>query len=184
MKHLLGALVCALIIGLGMSSCSGNTYANSLKAEKELIADFIEREHINVLQEFPSDSIDWGEKDYVDLSGYGFDYLYFHLSKRGETEGDSVVAGSTIVLRYKRYELGVTRDTISYWTTNDSAEPVTFAYGQDYTTACTAWHAAVKYMKFSGSEAKIICPSKLGFETEQSSVTPYGYDLKIKIKKY
>lgn len=184
MKQLLSATLCAMIIALGMMSCKGNTYANYLKAEKQLISEYIEREHINVLEEFPADSVEWGEKDYVNMMGYGFDYMYFHLTKRGDMEGDSVSSGSTIALRYKKYELGVTMDTISYWTTNDSAEPVTFVYGKDYTTACTAWHAAVKYMKYSGSEAKIICPSKLGFETEQQTVTPYGYDLKIKIKKY
>ena len=50
--------------------------------------------------------------------------------------------------------------------------------------SCTGWQVALKYMKYTDSECKIICPSKLGFSNENSAVIPYGYDLKIKIKRY
>jgi hypothetical protein len=50
--------------------------------------------------------------------------------------------------------------------------------------ACTGWQVALKYMKYTDSQCKIICPSKMGFSEENSAVTPYGYDLKIKIKRY
>jgi len=38
-------------------------------------------------------------------------------------------------------------------------------------------------MKRNESEAKIIVPSKIGFNAEMMSVTPLGYDLLIKIQK-
>jgi hypothetical protein len=38
-------------------------------------------------------------------------------------------------------------------------------------------------MKRNDTQAKIIVPSKLGFSTNLTSVTPMGYDLKIKIEK-
>ena len=63
--------------------------------------------------------------------------------------------------------------------------PVEFIYLTDYTAACTGWHAAVKFMKYTDAEAKIINPSKLGFSSaEGTTVTPYGYEMKIKIKRY
>lgn len=184
MKHFIFSCACLCIAIISLSGCKGNTYANGLKTEKQIIADFIEREHINILDEMPADDAVWGEKDFVRMDGYGYDYMYFHLSKRGDIAGDSVEIGDIVNLRYKKYSLGITSDTISLWTTNDSSEPLTFGYGIDYETACTAWHAAIKYMKYSNSEATIICPSKLGFNDDTQNITPYGYDLKMQIKKY
>lgn len=184
MKQIFILMVCAMTLLFTQNSCKNNTYATGLKTEKELIANFIERQHINVIEEMPADSADWGEKDFVRMDGYGFDNMYFHLSKRGDMESDSVESGNTINLRYRKYTLEVISDTISYWTTNDAANPISFAYGVDYQTACSAWHAAIKYMKYNNSEATIICPSKLGFSDDVTNIIPYGYDLRIQIKKY
>ncbi|HPC26966.1 MAG TPA: hypothetical protein PK410_05510, partial [Paludibacteraceae bacterium] len=74
-------------------------------------------------------------------------------------------------------------DTISNWNTIDYPHPFTFNY-LDYSQACQAFHEAVSYMKRNDSEAKIIVPSKIGFSEYMNSVTPLGYDLKIKIQKY
>ena len=177
-------LLCSLLC-LSLGSCKQNSYAQSLKDEKKLIADYIQRENINIIYEEPQDGV-WGEKDYWDLSStIGYDNFYFHLVNVGDTTGAEVKKGDVIVLRYRRYTLDVNPDTISYWTTAQTGYPVEFAYQTDYVTACTGWHYAVKYMKYSGSEAKIINPSKLGFSNaEQSTVTPYGYDMKIIIKRF
>lgn len=166
------------------NGCKQNSYAQQLKDEKALIADYIQREKINVIYEEPADGV-WGEKDYLDLTGFGYENLYFHLVSPGDTLTPEVKRGDNIVLRYRRYTLEVNADTINYWTTAQNGYPVEFKYLTDYTSACTGWHAAVKYMKHTDAEAKIINPSKLGFtDAEGSSVTPYGYDMKIKIKRY
>jgi hypothetical protein len=57
---------------------------------------------------------------------------------------------------------------------------------QDYNdnNACIAWHIAVGLMKYSGTSCKIICPSKLGFDDANTSVTPYGYDISILVKRF
>ena len=174
-----------------MSGCSANSYSSDLKAEKKLIADYIAREGINVIYELPADDAVWGEKDYYQVNGY--DYLYFHLTHRGTpfhineagdtVRTDSILATETVVMRYKKYTLTLNADTADYWTTLNSAYPLEFIYLTDYTTAPKAWHVAVGLMKYSDSECKIICPSKLGFTEDGNSVTPYGYDLKMKIKR-
>ena len=174
-----------------LTGCTANTYSSQLKEEKKLIADYLEREKINVIHELPDDNVKWGEKDYYQVSGY--DNLYFHLVKRGDpihitASGDTittdeVIATETVVMRYRKYTLGTNPDTASYWTVLDSAYPVEFTYLTDFTTAPKAWHAAVGLMKYSDSECKIICPSKLGFTEDGNTVTPYGYDLKMKIKR-
>ena len=176
--------------GVLLAACSANSYSSDLKAEKKLIADYIAREGINVVYEMPEDGA-WGEKDYYQVNGY--DYLYFHLTKRGapyhlNEQGDtirtdSVIATENVVMRYRKYTLEINADTADFWTTLNSAYPLEFTYLTDYITAPTAWHVAVGLMKYSDSECKIICPSKLGFTEDGNTVTPYGYDLKMKIKR-
>ena len=176
--------ILAVVALANLSSCKQNSYAQQLKDEKKLIADFIEREHINVIYEEPADGV-WGEKDYLDLKSEGYDNLYFHLVSVGDTLTPAIIKGDKVVLRYRRYTLDVNPDTVSYWTTAQTGYPKEFTYMTDFTEACAGWHYAIKHMRYTDSEAKIINPSKLGFsDAEQATVTPYGYDLKIKIKRY
>ena len=185
-------LICGILaVAAVISGCSSNSYSSDLKAEKKLIANYIAREGIHVIYELPEDDAAWGEKDYYQVNGY--DYLYFHLTRRGTPyhindsgdtiRTDSIIATETVVMRYKKYTLGLNADTADYWTTLNSAYPLEFTYLTDYTTAPRAWHVAVGLMKYSDSECKIICPSKLGFTEDGNTVTPYGYDLKMKIKR-
>lgn len=190
MKHVY--IWCVLLLGgCIFASCSSNSYSSDLKAEKKLIADYIAREGIHVIYELPKNDADWGEKDYYQVNGH--DYLYFHLTHRGSPyhvneagdtiRTDSIIATETVVMRFKKYTLTLNADTADYWTTLDSAYPLEFTYLTDYTTAPQAWHIAVGLMKYSDSECKIICPSKLGFTEDGNKVIPYGYDLKMKIKR-
>lgn len=182
MKKLFYLLV--ILAPIVLSGCQQNSYAQQLKDEKALIADYIKREKINVIYAEPEDGV-WGEKDFLDLTSFGYENMYFHLSYQGDTATEQVKRGDKIVLRYKRYTLDINSDTVSYWTTAQNGYPVEFIYLTDYTAACTGWHAAVKFMKYTDAEAKIINPSKLGFSSaEGTTVTPYGYEMKIKIKRY
>lgn len=172
---LLGISFCCLY------SCSARNYANQLETERKLIKDYIKREKINVIKEEPADGV-WGEKDYLEID----DNLYFHLVSAGEKDGDSVRNVSTIVMRYRRYTLDAYADTLSFWSTNDSGEPLTFLYSNTTSATCSGWYQAIGYMKYNNSEAKLICPSKLGFQDDETltNVTPYGYDLKMLIKNF
>lgn len=145
-----------------------------------MIADFMKRQNIHVIYEEPEDDV-WGEKDYLKVPGY--DDLYFHLIDRGDTNY-TVKAGNKVLVRYIRYTLTEVSDTSRYMTTSEQAYPTEFAYQIDYTSAPVGWHEAVMYMGHSGASCKIICPSKQGFDIDKSSVTPYGYDMYIKIPRY
>jgi hypothetical protein len=94
-----------------------------------------------------------------------------------------IITNDLIVTRYKQFALTENADTLSYWTTLDQANPVEFHYGNTTECECVAWHLAVKLMKYPESQCEIIVPSKLGFSNEQSTVTPYVYILKIKVKQ-
>ncbi len=181
MKRLIYFLLLSISTSFFFSSCSNTkTYAELLNDESMLIKAFIKRNNIRVLSTFPKDS-DWKANDYV-LTASG---LYFHLVTPGDSiTSDTLQLKDVVVPRFKQYTLDAVSDTISNWSTIDYPYPSTFVYG-DYTStsSCSGFQEAVSYMKRNDSEAKLIIPSKLGFSTYLSSVTPLGYDLKIRIQK-
>ena len=172
-------LILAGILMLFAYSCNNNIYSELLKAERKLIEAYIQNEGIIVVDTIPSE---WGEKVYYKDPQY--DNFYFHLAQQGDTTQEELATGETVLLRFKRYTLDEYSDTLYNWSTMDSPEPIKMQYQVTSNNSCTGWHVALKYMKYTDSQCKIICPSKMGFSEENSSVTPYGYDLKIKIKRY
>ena len=179
MRLIIKSILLTVFIGFTFAACSdGETYADELKSEKALISEYIARHHIEVINTLP-EVFPWPEKQYY-LSSTG---LYFRLEQEGEINtNDSIEANDLIIPRFIQYTLNELSDTIYNWSTIDFAYPTTFNYG-DYNQVCEAWHEAVGYMKQNNSFAKIIVPSKLGFETDVNSVTPYCYDFKIKFQK-
>ena len=159
--------------------CNNNTYSDDLKEEQQLIENFIQRQGIQVVTEEPEE---WGDNVYWKLPDY--DNYYFHLVQQGDTASAELEAKDKVLLRYRQYTLDAYADTISYWTTLDSPNPVELQYMVSSQASCTGWQLALQYMKYSGAECKIICPSKLGFTDQNSNVIPYGYDMKIKIKRF
>ena len=184
-----------LCIGMALVaiSCSSNTYSRLRDQEDRLIANYISRNGLKILSEEPQADHIWGEKEYYKVSGY--DNFYYHQIVRGDSvridSTDAAVdtvdltidPNALIVLRYKKFGLTENADTLSYWTTLDQAYPVEFHYGNTSECECVAWHLAIKLMKYPDSQCEIIVPSKLGFSDEQTSVTPYVYILKIKVKQ-
>ncbi len=186
MKLLFKIFLFAFTLAFTFSSCTDEiTYADQLKAEKKLIADFIARNNITVVETMPT-TFPWPEKVYY-KSSTG---LYFRLTDQGDRyiedgklNPDSLEVNDEIVMRYIKYTLTAKADTASYLNTTDNPIPTSFNY-YDFTQdqSCKGWHEAVSYMKYNNAEAKIIVYSKLGF-SDESTVTPYGYDFSIKIRK-
>ena len=180
------------IVLMATYGCNSNIYSEQLKKERKLIESYIARQGLNIVDTLPADD-QWEENTYYRVPDY--DNFYFHMVELGDTTfvlpGDSVSrenaeleSGEQVLLRFIRYTLEEYPDTISNWGTMDSAEPIKLQYMVNSETSCTGWQVALKYMKYHEAQCKIICPSKLGFSEENSTVTPYGYDLKIKIKRY
>lgn len=151
------------------------TYAEELKAERELIEDFISRQQIQVVKVMPTE-FPWPDKVYF-KSETG---LYFRLTNRGDFEGEKIQSREQIATKYEQYGLGVNPDTISTQSTVQLPHPVEFTFG-DYSQACAAWHEAVGYMKYNNAEAQLIVPSKISFQNFSRPATPVGYDLTIRV---
>lgn len=190
-KNILFLVMTVLCVATG---CNNNTYSNLRNKEDKLIANYISRNGLVILTEEPTTDYVWGEKEYYKVQGY--DNFYFHLISRGDsvyidsispTKQDtvdlSIVLNDVVIARYRQFALTENADTLSYWTTLEQAYPYEFHYGNTSECECVAWHLAVKMMKYPDSQCEIIVPSKLGFSNEQSTVTPYVYILKIKVKQ-
>jgi len=176
------------------TSCNNNTYSRLRDQEDKLIANYISRNNLQIVTEEPAKDHVWGEKEYYKVKGY--DNFYFHLISRGDsvridsvgkatpdTVDLKIVSNDLIVARYKQFQLTEYADTLSYWTTLDQAYPYEFHYYNTSECEIVAWHLAIGLMKYPDSQCEIIVPSKLGDSNAQSSVTPYVYILKIKVKQ-
>lgn len=170
-------LFLSIIIIPGGCKDRDSVYSVQRKAEKKLIEEYIKRENIKVLDAFPADN-QFADNEFVRTESG----LYFQLVDAG-TGTDTVAYNDKVIIRYKRWQLSAHSDTTSYWTTDESAYPLTFQYGVSSDYSCEAWQEAVGYMKRNNSHAKLIVESKLGFSDDENSVTPYAYEIKIKIQK-
>lgn len=176
-----------LIAGMALcSACTGTSYSKLRKEEKALIANYMSRNGYRIVYELPTDSAFLADPKLYYRIAEATDDLYYRLEKQGDTTGRAVVTSQKVIMRYKRYELTEYPDTISKWSTQDTPYPVEFRYITDLVNqststseASTAWHLAVGHMKYNNSECKIICPSTLNTVSNQYSVTPYGYTLKM-----
>lgn len=175
-----------------LTGCNQNSYSNLLKEEKKLIKNFISRNHYVITSSLPDTTLTaWDSTLFYEVPGY--DNIYFHLTKQGpktrvNEKGETIACEplaptENVIIRYRKFTLTENPDTFSYWSTLDSAYPMEFNYLTDYTNACVGWHIACGLMGYSNSECVLICPSKLGFVNDQNSVTPYGYQLRMQIKR-
>ncbi|OJV38771.1 MAG: hypothetical protein BGO29_14100 [Bacteroidales bacterium 36-12] len=155
------------------------TYAEELKAEQDIIKDFLKRNQIKVVNTLP-EGFPWPDNVYY-KSKTG---LYFRLTDKGDhLISDSIVAGDEVVTRFLQYTLTAKADTVSSESSIDFPEPYEFKY-LDLSQACQGWHEAVGYMGFNNSKGKLIIPSKISFSSFNRPATPIGYDMEIRIKKY
>ena len=176
MKKIVGLVMLSWVILSAVSCREQTTYAEELKAEQRLIDDFIKRNNIHVLHSWPSDSV-FMENEYVLLDNG----IYFQLQDKGTGVDTARYGKDLILVRYLRYSLNEYADTTNYMQLDYS---VSFKFG-DYNdqSACAAFHEAVYYMKRTNAQARMIVPSKMGFSSDMRPATPYGYDLKIRIKR-
>ena len=178
MKKLTYILLFAQVLLL--ASCNNQqVYGNLLKEEKKLIDNYVKRNNINIVTTEPQTKEEWGENTYYQID----DYFYYHLVSMGDTLIDPIAYNDDIIIRYRRYTLDVYADTVSAWNTNDSMSPISYRVGESTSDVCQGWFQAITLMKYHNAECRIICPSKLGFTDASTSVTPYVYDLRIKIRR-
>ena len=170
------AFFAAAMITLGSCQNATRTYAKELKAEKKLIEQFVERNNITIIYEEPEYD-QWKENEYLELE----EYCYFHLTTPGDTTKPALETNDRFNLRYRQYTLTEEADTLSYWNTNESAYPMEYNLVELY-SYCEGLYWAVQKLKYTGAEGKLICPSRYGSNSYET--IPYGYDIKLQIRRF
>ena len=172
MNRLTYSILFTLFALLALISCESSTsYSKELEAEEKLIEAWLERNNITLLDQFPDDSL-FAENEMYHYT----DGIYYQLLEKGT--GEDMVDGDVIILRYRSSTLDVNPIVEDYWTTEDRPYPNEIVYGST-TNSCDGWDKAFELMKKHGAHARIIVPSKLGFD--DSVVVPYLYEMKIKV---
>lgn len=172
MKIKIFSILLGLILLAVFNSCENtNTYSAQLRAEQKKIDNYLSREGYSILPTFPADTVFDAKKMYHFKDG-----IYFQLIDKGT--GDTAQYGDQIAVRYMQSTLDASPIVEEFWSTMDKAYPTIVTYGIS-STSCDGWEQALKIMKRTDSYARIIVPSKVGFDN--SEVVPYLYELKIKI---
>jgi hypothetical protein len=177
MKKILTGLLFSVTISLLLASCTDTTttYKEKLAAENSAIDAFIKRNNIEVVTTAPADN-DWGTKKFLKTSNG----LYIHMVDNGEA-GATVQSGELVTFRMRKISLD-TNETVVTNTFNTLVYPNPDEFNYDVSgQICDAFQEAVKIMKRHNSQAELIVPSKIGFETDYTNVVPYFYELKIKL---
>ena len=65
------------------TGCNQNTYSNLRKKEDKLIANYISRNGLVILDKEPVDGYVWAENEYYKVRGY--DNFYYHLIHQGDS---------------------------------------------------------------------------------------------------
>ena len=172
-KRLIYSSLILAVLSLTVNSCTSSTsYSKELENEENLIKAWIKRNHIKILDEFPEDSLFAEDEMYHFNEG-----IYFQMLDTGR--GNEVLQeGDVIILRYSSSTLDKNPVVEDYWSTEDRPYPNEIVYGS-LTNSCKGWNAAFELMKRDSAYARIIVPSKMGFN--DAIVVPYLYEMRIRI---
>lgn len=173
MKNIFKLVLLFLVSSSFFISCKKDKSLSELRHEEKIaIQKYIQDSAIQVINEFPTDTIFQDKQFYLSPTG-----LYIHISKKGY--GGVPKTGDNIIVRY--YEFDLQGDTtVKAMNASEERDPSEFKYEKGQ--ACEGFIEAVGYMQHEG-EAELIIPSAIGFsQTAQQTITPYRYQIKIKIE--
>lgn len=175
--HLFRKMTLFVCLALSLAACeSSRNYSKQLESERKQIDAWFARHGYSVQAECPADSA-FAVGQWYRLESDG---IYFCIDSVGNTER-RVKDGDQLIVRYVQSTLEPNALVISYWTVQDSPQPHMLTKGSSI-NSCTGWDDAFGLMRYSGTVAQVIVPSKLGFSDATSAVVPYYYKLKMLIE--
>ena len=166
------------------SACEKSTnYSAQMEQERKKIKEYVKDKKI--IYNFNINDIcnsETAENTYYSL---GEDSIYFRINEVGDT-ARPVKLYDRVQIRYIETTLDGLR-VEEYWTTLDLPRPPEVIFGDIPVSStlgngnCAGWQSAIRMMRYSGTVAEIIVPSKLGIARNFSSVTPCHYKFFFKI---
>ncbi|MDR2805788.1 MAG: DUF4827 domain-containing protein [Dysgonamonadaceae bacterium] len=178
MKKTVVFILSSICLGLAAVSCDNSkSMQEYIREEKKSIERYLLSQKIDVLTEYPKDSI-FKENQYYKTS----DGLYMHVADRGNPTHraeayDEVLVRFDYFYYIKSYVSGVTDSIVL----NYLYLPITFKYGipGSYSNdpaglACNGFAVPLSYVG-EGAVVDLIIPSELGNTSDNSSFAPVFY---------
>lgn len=157
------------------SSCNNSkTYADYLKEEKKAIDQFIAKNNIQILKEFPKDSVFKSNEFYIDpVSG-----VYFNIIELGDTARPQW--REKVYVRFKGLHYFKGDDTTRYSNLQSTfPEEIEYVGPVNSTTkssyANAGWAVPLSYVGHTG-KVKMIVPFDYGSSYDQSVSEPTYYE--------
>lgn len=156
------------------SSCENkDTYEYELKQEKKQIDAFMKRNGFVEVDSYPADSI-WDGKENVFY--HVEDGIYINIQEMGDKRY-AVQENDKVILKYIKYTLGDPMIALEDYT--NYPKEYTYGYSTDATYGLLQ---AIAIMKYHGSKARVIIPSKLSSTTDMNNVIPHYYTIEMNIQ--
>lgn len=176
-------IVCAALLTLSCSKTK--SYTDMLKAEKKAINRLIAEEGIEVLKDFPKDTL-FGENQFVLLDNG----VYMNIVDRGNDE--RAVLNKTVILSRFTADF-FTEDSVvvsNYGPNSNGTPPVEFVYGSAQATGTPMTYdesilfslvsegmqVGLQYVGHKG-KVKLIVPFKVGRYDDQNAGRPVYYEI-------
>ena len=160
----------AVAFSLAFSSCGNGDYEKLLDAESAQINAYINRNGIKVISSYPADSV-WQDGGYYKTKSG----IYIHVDDLGDTS-DTIVPNMNIQASYLKKTLDVDPEVVADYT----KDPHEIVYGAS-SDASTGMLEAIGIMRCHGAKATFILPSRIANSVDMNAVTPYLYEMTIKL---
>ena len=176
MKKTVIFILSFILLGIIHISCDNRkSMQEYIREEKKAIERYILSERIEVLDEYPKDSL-FSEKQYYKTS----QGLYMHVVDAGNTSRrvqlyDEVLVRFDYLYYIKSYVSGNTDSIVLSY----AYLPIEFRYGINYSTdltglACAGFSIPLTYVG-EGAVVDLIIPSELGNSNDNGSFAPVFY---------
>jgi|SRR5690554_279704 hypothetical protein len=163
-------------IGIFFSCNDDKTYAQRLDEEKKAIERFIDENDIQVLREYPKDSVFQANEFYFDTSSG----IYYNVIDSGN--GRRIKVGEEFYIRFKGLTYIASTDTFTY-SNIQSLQPEVLVYGNTSTYSSVAWVAPLKNVG-DRAKVKLIVPFNMGLPNDQQGYkTAYYEELKYRFEQ-
>lgn len=177
MKKIIIAVFLSIVAtGMFFSCNSDKTYAQYLGDERKAIERFIDDNGIEVLREYPKDSVFQTNEFYLDASSG----VYYNVIDSGN--GRRIKTGEEFYIRFKGLTYIASTDTFTY-SNIKSLQPEVVVYGNTSSYSSVAWVTPLKNVG-DRARVKLIVPFSKGLANDrQTYKTAYYEELNYRFEQ-
>ncbi len=158
-KIIIAVFISVIAIGAFTSCNKSRTYAQQLDDEKKAIERFINQENINILKEYPKDSVFSENEFYFDTKSG----IYYNVIDPGNER--RIKVGEEFYIRFKGLKYIASKDTNTY-SNIQALQPEVLVYGNSSSYSSVGWVAPLKNVG-DRAKVKLIVPFNMGLAADQ-----------------